>query len=184
MTAIIQRWFLILLALILSFFSKPTDPKCISYAADSADQVMAAVSARDADALESFMCQELKDTPDIQNQIEEFFRLIEGDIVEVAANGVIPNYPGNYYHETKSGKTVSQSVYNVKISLNTTDKFYSMQIIWEDINTLRPEELGIRCISLVEHGYTGYSYQYNEPIYGDLTLVGKITATGIGEWHE
>jgi len=136
----------------------------------SVNMVMDAIKARDIDALEALMCYNIKqNASDLSDTIGGLIDAIDGEIVEFNwRNGF------SYEESRDSGKRIVQreAVADFKTSAGGN---YRLAILWEVVNTFKPEERGIRDIVLFDRNLIGQ----------DNYKVAQICVTeGNGSWHD
>ena len=130
----------------------------------AAPKIISAIKAKDVDALEALMCQNIKEN--VNNLPEEISKLmdsIDGEIINSSWENV-----GNYDAKHGDDGAILQVLFD--IYLTTSEGDYKLLLTWETANSFAKEEAGIRAITLlIPHGST----------------LADIRATeGIGEWHD
>ncbi len=104
-----------------------------------APKIIEAIEEDDVEALESMMCLDIRThTENLPEEIQKFYDLIEGEIVELSWDTGAMSYD--------NGR--SRSGYSYKISITTDKQRYTVSGTWEEINTEEPEETKIREMSL------------------------------------
>lgn len=166
-----------IMSIIMSFFPFFGDKKTVSNE-EVAEAVIYAVENKDASAMETVMCKNIKDNyDDLTGEINTMLSYIEGDIENITWKTF-----GGYYENDGKGNFARQNDQSYEIF--TTSGVYGISITLETDNSFAPEEKGIRTISVftkVEntdpHSSRSYPYVFGESLY-------KIFATeGIGELH-
>jgi len=105
--------------------------------------VLDAIKTRDIDAIEAFMCKNIKDNnPDLHDKIGAFIDAIEGEIVSLTKSPA--NGSGTYTSNGKIEKKISAW------DIETTEASYSLTIRWEISNNYSFEERGIRAFGLMK----------------------------------
>ena len=130
----------------------------------AAPKIISAIKAKDVDALEELMCQNIKENvSDLPEKIGELMEAINGEIIDSSWKNM-----GNYSENRGDGGAILQV--DLGIYLTTSEANYKLLIVWETANSFAKEEAGIRAIVLlIPHGST----------------LADIRATeGIGEWHD
>jgi len=130
----------------------------------AAPKIISAFETKGVAALESLMCQNIKDNvPDLPGKIGKMMNAIEGEITKSSWKT-----PGSYQERNANGSSIIQV--NLDIYLTTTTGNYTLLLMWETANNFAPEEVGIRAISLLPSD--------------SISVLAEIKATnGIGEWH-
>jgi len=145
MFARISAWLLALLISIFPFldrYSPALDWKAAT------NTVMAAVKARDIDAIEAFMCKNIKDNvPDLRGEISNLLDAIEGTITSHSTEFF------DDFSVASGGRTIMQGMSITPI--NTSVAKYQINIIWEYYNNFSLAERGIRAIRLSLPGVPG-----------------------------
>ena len=132
----------------------------------SVKTVIAAFKTRDIDAIEAFMCKNIKDSvPNLKAEIGKMIDLVEGQITSTSSKST------NVFYASSGGKKIEQAISNSIINSSATT--YYLDITWEHYNNFSFAERGIRWIAL-------YSKPGNE-----YEVLAKISATnGIEHWHD
>jgi hypothetical protein len=132
----------------------------------TANSIVNAVDGKDIVALEAMMCLNIKEnTTDLPNKIGELIDAIDGDILSFTWDTI-----GGFEASHGIGKQLRQKI--LRIFITTTEGVYYLGVMWEYYNSFQPAEMGIRNISVADHGTTGEIFVL-------------ITATdGVGSWHE
>ena len=133
-------------------------------------KIIAAFEEKNVEALEELMCYNIKqNTEDLPDKIKEMYSYVEGDIIEFIKEDFGSSFSANH----GDGKQISQS--GIAVTIKTTENEYSVGAIWEAVNTFKPEETGIRSITLQEKLANDNKYK---KLY-------QIRATeGVSGWHE
>ncbi|MGI6249491.1 MAG: DUF5104 domain-containing protein [Acutalibacteraceae bacterium] len=128
-----------------------------------AAKIIEAVKAKDAEALEELMCQNIKDNVNnLSEEVDELINSIDGEIIESSYRIM------NDYRETRPGRKAVYQV-GVDICLKTPANTYYLCMVWETANTFAVEETGIRGIVLIS----------------EEQVLCVIEATeGVSAWHE
>jgi len=105
------------------------------------ETVIAAIKTRDIDAIEAFMCKNIKDNvPDLREEIGKMIDAIEGSVTSVSSKN------SEVFYVSVGGKTINQSI---SVSdIDTSVGKYQLNITWETYNNFSVEERGIRQIAL------------------------------------
>jgi len=114
----------------------------------STNTVMAAIQARDIDAIEAFMCKNIKDNvPDLRGEISNLLDAIEGTITSHSTEFF------DDFSVASGGRTIMQGMSITKIT--TSAAKFQVNIIWEYYNNFSLAERGIRAIRLSIPGEPG-----------------------------
>ncbi len=173
MFAKIIAFFMSIIMAIFPFFG---EKKTVSNE-EVAEAVIYAVENKDASAMESVMCKNIKDNyADLTGEINAMLSLIEGDIEKITWKRY-----GGYFENDGKGNSVTQN--DQSYDIFTTEGIYGFTVIIETNNSFSPEELGIRAIALhTEIKNTDPSVP-NDYIYGEFLC--DISATeGVNEMHD
>lgn len=132
--------------------------------------IIDAIKERDIDALETIMCNNIKENvEDLPEKIGELIDAIDGEIIESSWE----DRGGSYQASDGEGKIIVQA--GLDIYFTTTEGTYVVAVWWETVNTFKPEETGIRNIALCDPDLA----------FTDNYVLAKISATeGISEWHD
>ena len=125
------------------------------------------INERDIDALEEFMCGNIKrNVANLRDKIGEFFDAIDSEIVEFTGE-----FYGRYSANHGNGKSLNQSKLAIDFKTATVEN-YTIHITLETYNSFQPEEMGVRVMFLA--------------VIGDASpaLVDIRATNGLGEWHE
>jgi len=138
---IFERIYLFIFALLLSIFPSMDRYSPALDVNQAVADVMSAVQAHDIDAIEAFMCKNIKDnTEDLHGEIEKLIDAIEGEITNISSTS------SNVFYVSSGGKTIYQ---DLSVSdVNTSTGKYQINITWEPYNNFSIEERGIRQIAL------------------------------------
>ena len=138
------------------------------------DKVMNAVKTRDAGALESMMCLNIKRNEEgLSDKIEELIDAIDGQIAEYDWT------QGAEHEEQRSGRRLCQK--DSGIEFKTAEGVYLLNITWEVANNFSPNEIGIRSICLSIQTLV----EYMGEVYEQYEVLVIISATeGVSDWHD
>jgi hypothetical protein len=140
-----------ILALLISIF-----PSLVRYSPTldweaAAAVVLTAIQERDIDAIEAFMCKNIKDNvPNLHMEIGIFIDSIQGKITKYTKSAS----NGSGFNGSSGGKTIEQK--DSAWDMETTEGTYHMSITWEIYNNFAFEERGIRSIGLTAKTDNGY----------------------------
>jgi len=115
----------------------------------SVSMVMDAISAKDIGTIETMMCLNIKQNIlDLPDEIGKLINAIDGSIVEISP------WRRNYSSTTANGR---ERLYfeQIKLDFKTSEKEYSLGIMWGIVNSLAPKEIGIRRIVLTDPSLFG-----------------------------
>jgi len=130
-----------ILSLLISIF-----PSLIRYSPPldweaSALVVLDAIKTRNIDAIEAYMCKNIKDhVPNLKGEIGSFIDAIQGDITgfkKRASNG-------SGYSSSRGAIEQKDSAWDITTTVTT----YYLVIVWEIYNNFAFEERGIRSIGI------------------------------------
>ena len=125
----------------------------------SVKSVISAIKTRDIDAIEAFMCKNIKDnTEDLREEIGKLIDAIEGNITRTSSESSTDT------RMSSGGKTIELAISVSNIS--TSSETYQLNIRWEVYNNYAFEERGIRYVELF--AVTDNEYE----------LLAEIRATG------
>lgn len=142
-----------------------------------AEAVIYAVENKDASAMESVMCKNIKDNfDDLTGEINKMLSYIEGDIESISWET-----GGGYSESDGRGNSITQNHQDFEII--TTEGAYGISVVVETYNSFSSDELGIRAIAidaLIKNTNPNSSQEY---VYGETLY--KIFATeGVKDWHD
>jgi len=104
-------------------------------------EVMTAIQERDIDAIEAFMCKNIKDNvPNLSEEIEKLIDAIDGEITSISST------VEDGFYGSSGGKTIEQT--DSFSHIDTATKKYHLLVTWEVYNNFSFAERGIRYIRL------------------------------------
>jgi len=113
--------------------------------------VLDAIKTRDVDAIEAYMCKNIKDNvPNLHDEIGKFIDAIQGEITSLTKSSA--NGSGTY--SNRGGKTIEQKL--SAWDIETTEGSYALSIKWEIYNNFSVEERGIRALGLMVETENGW----------------------------
>lgn len=133
--------------------------------------MMEAILNKDVPTMRDLMCANIKrNVKNLDQEIQNLYDLIEGETVSSKiSEGASASFSG------EKG-TIEQS--GINFFVTTTKRRYMVNVTWETVNNMKPEETKIRAIHLVEHIYDGDTFVRSDLLY-------EIVATeGVMKWHE
>ena len=133
--------------------------------------MMEAILNKDVPAMRDLMCANIKrNVKNLDQEIQNLYDMIEGETVSSKiSEGASASFSG------EKG-TIEQS--GINFFVTTTERRYMVNVTWETVNNMKPEETKIRAIHLVEHIYDGDTFVRSDLLY-------EIVATeGLMKWHE
>ncbi|MBR3095083.1 MAG: DUF5104 domain-containing protein [Clostridia bacterium] len=137
--------------------------------------IVEAVKNKDIATIRDLMCANIKkNTPNLDNRIQEIFNLVEGDFVSTEWGDKY--IQGASVSFSRKEGTITQENFLIKIV--TTKKTYQYVIAWETINNIKPEETRIRSFVLAE-----IVLDENNKTKA-VNLDGIVATEGVMKWHE
>lgn len=130
------------------------------------EMIVSAFQKESVSELQALMCQNIKDNVDnLPEEIQKLYDAIEGENAEFSRRSI----GGGDCHVTTDKGTISQI--GIDIVVTTTTNKYVIGIWWESVNTVNPEEMGIRSIAISK--------------LDPLESIHGIKATGnLSGWHD
>jgi len=130
-----------------------------------ANNLMWAVETKDINLFEKQLCLNIKqNVEDLPSKITGLFDAIDGDLV-----GFTWRTMGGYFERDGSGKSISQNI--LIIDFTTSAGSYRIMGTLEYHNSFKPEEMGIRAITLFD------------PPTATTGVVDIRATEGVGDWH-
>lgn len=117
-----------------------------------AEIVLGYIQEKNTDAIYDLLCEKLQNTPNINEQIEQTFDFIDGEIISYEINNSSSNAQ---WGGGKSKINLYSSCKQIKTHLN---KEYQLIISYYDVNDFEPELVGIDYIAIVEKDQDGNGF--------------------------
>ena len=137
--------------------------------------IVEAVKNKNVVTIRNLMCDNIKkNTPNLDNRIQEMFNLVEGDFVSTEWGDKY--IQGASVSFSRKEGTITQENFLVKII--TAKKTYQYVIAWETINNIKPEETKIRSFVLAELILD----ENNKTKAVDLDRI--VATEGVMSWHD
>jgi len=135
----IWAWILTLLISIFPSLNRYSPPLDVD---KSVAAVISAFKTRDINAIEAFMCKNIKDNVlDLRGEIGKMIDAMQGEIISYSATS-----GGAGFNGSSGGRRIEQTM--AASNITTSAGNYKLSMLWETYNNFSLAERGVREISL------------------------------------